>query len=110
MIRKVLVPLVLSVSVLGACGEREPGKSDGGVVSTTTALRFASCDAARAAGYSSMKRGEAGYSSQLDGDGDGVACDAPAKMTFAECQESAEYPGGKYAVEFDNGVCTVQRP
>lgn len=31
-------------------------------------------------------------------------------MTFAECQKTAEYPGGRYAVEFDNGVCTVQRP
>ena len=31
-------------------------------------------------------------------------------MTFAECQASAEYPGGRYAVEYDNGVCTVQKP
>lgn len=31
-------------------------------------------------------------------------------MTFATCQQSAEYPGGRYAVEYDNGVCTVQRP
>ena len=33
-----------------------------------------------------------------------------AGMTFAECQKSAEYPGGRYAVEYDNGVCTVQKP
>lgn len=42
-------------------------------------------------------------------------------MTYAECQASAEYPGftdgqgtayagGRYAVEYDNGVCKVQRP
>lgn len=31
-------------------------------------------------------------------------------MTFAECQQSAEYPGGRYSVSFDNGVCTVQKP
>lgn len=35
---------------------------------------------------------------------------APAGMSFAECQKSAEYPGGKYAVSYDNGVCTVQKP
>jgi hypothetical protein len=34
----------------------------------------------------------------------------PAGMTFAECQKSAEYPGGRYSVSFDNGVCTVQKP
>lgn len=52
----------------------------------------------------------------------GVACTEPAAtggavettsttagMTFAECQRSGEYPGGRYAVSFDNGVCTVQR-
>lgn len=32
----------------------------------------------------------------------------PAGMTFAQCQASAEYPGGRYAFEYDNGVCTVQ--
>lgn len=32
-------------------------------------------------------------------------------MTFEECQASAEYPGGgRYAVEYDHGVCKVQKP
>ena len=45
-----------------------------------------------------------------DGGGAG-ATPAPPKMTFAECQRSAEYGnGGQYAVEFDNGVCKVQKP
>lgn len=36
---------------------------------------------------------------------------AVAKMTFEECQASATSPaGGRYAVEFDNGVCKVQKP
>jgi excalibur domain protein len=38
-------------------------------------LNFGSCKEARAAGYSHMRRGEPGYSSHLDGDNDGVACD-----------------------------------
>lgn len=41
---------------------------------------------------------------------------AAPKMTYADCQKSAEYPGqdgysgGVYAFTFDNGVCTVQKP
>lgn len=100
-------------------GSSTPPKPAAGIVTDTTpttakAITFASCAAAKQAGYSAMKRGEAGYSAKLDGDGDGIACDqaaaTPAKMTFAECQKQGEYPGGRYAVEFDNGVCTVQKP
>lgn len=84
-------------------------------VAPTTAVSFSSCAKAAGAGYHDMRRGAPGYSSTLDADGDGVACDTtapttPKTMTFAECQKSAEYPGGKYAVEYDNGVCTVQKP
>lgn len=35
---------------------------------------------------------------------------APAGMTFADCQKSAEYPGGRYSFDYDNGVCNVQKP
>jgi Excalibur calcium-binding domain len=37
--------------------------------------RFRSCEAARKAGFTHMRRGQAGYSKGLDRDGDGVACD-----------------------------------
>jgi Excalibur calcium-binding domain len=37
--------------------------------------RFSSCKAARKAGYTHMRRGQPGYSGNLDRDGDGVACD-----------------------------------
>lgn len=40
----------------------------------------------------------------------GVAETTSSTMSFAECQKSGEYPGGSYAVEYDNGVCTVQKP
>lgn len=36
---------------------------------------FSSCKQARAAGYSHMRRGEPGYSPDLDRDKDGIACD-----------------------------------
>jgi hypothetical protein len=46
-----------------------PGGSGGGTV------RFESCAAARAAGAAPVHRGEPGYDSHLDGDGDGSACE-----------------------------------
>lgn len=42
---------------------------------STQGLHFRSCKEARAAGYSHMRRGEPGYSTHLDGDNDGIACD-----------------------------------
>jgi len=36
---------------------------------------YANCTAARAAGVTPIYRGEPGYSSKLDRDGDGVACE-----------------------------------
>ena len=36
---------------------------------------FANCDAARSAGAAPVHRGEPGYSSQLDRDGDGTGCE-----------------------------------
>ena len=37
---------------------------------------YKNCDAARAAGAAPIRKGEPGYRSALDRDGDGVACDA----------------------------------
>lgn len=39
-----------------------------------------------------------------------VAAVTSSTMSFAECQKSGEYPGGRYAVDYNNGVCTVQKP
>ena len=36
---------------------------------------FENCSAARAAGAAPVRRGDAGYGSHLDGDGDGIACE-----------------------------------
>lgn len=53
----------------------------GAPVTTTTAVSFASCAAASDAGYHDMTRGAPGYSSKLDGDGDGIACDQKVTTT-----------------------------
>jgi micrococcal nuclease len=39
------------------------------------AYRFRSCAAARAAGVAPMRRGDGAYNPNLDGDGDGIACE-----------------------------------
>ncbi|RYG85278.1 MAG: excalibur calcium-binding domain-containing protein [Alphaproteobacteria bacterium] len=36
---------------------------------------YRNCDAARAAGVAPLRAGEPGYRSELDRDGDGVACE-----------------------------------
>lgn len=96
-----LIPALAGLAVLGsACSSSS---------SPSKKISYSSCADVKAAGKAPLHKGDPGYSSKLDGDGDGTACDA-ARMTMAECQRSAEYPGGRYAVSFDNGVCTVQRP
>lgn len=54
---------------------RAASGSGGGSRSGGGSPRFSSCKEARAAGYSRMRRGEPGYSSNLDRDGDGIACE-----------------------------------
>jgi Excalibur calcium-binding domain len=49
--------------------KRKASSSGGG------ARKFKSCKEALRAGYSHMRRGQPGYSPNLDRDGDGVACD-----------------------------------
>lgn len=119
--------IALSVMTVGAaCGSTSSPKpaANPGQIETTTStavetttstvavVSYANCAAVKAAGKAPLQKGEPGYSSALDRDGDGTACDT--KMTFAECQTSAEYTTesgatGQYTVDFDNGVCTVQR-
>jgi Excalibur calcium-binding domain len=50
---------------------KKRGKSPTGA----SGRKFGSCAIARKAGYSHMRRGQKGYSANLDRDGDGVACD-----------------------------------
>ena len=51
--------------------------TDPGAATPTPAgsVLFESCDAARAAGEAPVRRGDRGYGSHLDGDGDGIACE-----------------------------------
>lgn len=68
----VIAPLNLtdpsdSPSAASGSGSAEPN-ADGNA-------GFGSCDEARAAGAAPVRRGDPGYSTELDGDGDGVACE-----------------------------------
>ena len=60
--------VILSLPTIGATKKRSAGNS--------TTVYFKSCKEARAAGYSDIKKGEPGYSSKLDRDGDGIACES----------------------------------
>lgn len=59
--------VILSLPTTGAVKKKSSGSS---------AVKFRSCKDARAAGYSDMKRGEPGYSPNLDRDNDGIACES----------------------------------
>jgi excalibur calcium-binding domain protein len=70
--RKVLLSIllggfILSLPTIGAVKKKASGNST---------IYFKSCKEARAAGYSDIKKGEPGYSSKLDRDGDGIACES----------------------------------
>ena len=60
--------VILTLPMAGATKKKSSGNS--------TTFKFNSCKAAKAAGYSDMKRGEPGYSTNLDRDGDGIACES----------------------------------
>ncbi len=51
------------------------GSPDPPQPTSTATAPYASCEEARAAGDAPMYRGEPGYSPDLDGDGDGIACE-----------------------------------
>ena len=59
---------ILSLPTIGATKKKSSENS--------TTVKFKSCKAAKAAGYSDMKRGEPGYSPNLDRDNDGIACES----------------------------------
>ncbi|WP_442957866.1 excalibur calcium-binding domain-containing protein [Phenylobacterium sp.] len=63
----------------GAATARDPRGPRGSVASPVRAApgpkAFQSCAAARAAGAAPMSRGDPGYNPNLDGDGDGLACE-----------------------------------
>lgn len=74
--RKILLAIllggvILTLPMAGAV-KKKVKKTSG----STTTVYFKSCKEARAAGYSDIKKGEPGYSSKLDRDGDGIACES----------------------------------
>jgi Excalibur calcium-binding domain len=63
------VPMLEFAAIESGLTKKKKRKSSSG------AAKFRSCVEARKAGYTHMRRGQAGYSKGLDRDGDGVACD-----------------------------------
>ena len=72
--RKVLLSILLVgfILALPMAGATKKVKKTTG----NSTVYFKSCKEARAAGYSDIKKGEPGYSSKLDRDGDGIACES----------------------------------
>lgn len=60
--RRILAAVAALTLTLAACG------------GVTASGKYASCDEARKAGKAPLHKGDEGYSSKLDRDGDGVAC------------------------------------
>jgi len=69
--KKVLLAIMLGGVILTLPMTGAAKKSSG-----NSTVYFKSCKEARAAGYSDIKKGEPGYSSKLDRDGDGIACES----------------------------------
>lgn len=59
----------------GTGGPRPASARIGRAPTVDGAYRFRSCAAARAAGVAPMRRGDGAYNPNLDGDGDGMACE-----------------------------------
>ncbi|WP_327139494.1 GmrSD restriction endonuclease domain-containing protein [Nocardia sp. NBC_01327] len=57
--------------VLSACGATTPAAP----ATSTVTIYFKTCDEVRAAGKAPLRRNDPGYRLQLDGNGDGVACE-----------------------------------
>ena len=70
--KKVLLAVLLGGVILALPMTGAAKKSSG----SSSTVYFKSCKEARAAGYSDIKKGEPGYSSKLDRDGDGIACES----------------------------------
>lgn len=58
-----------------SASSRSSSSSSGTAASGRSSTSYANCSAARAAGAAPLYRGQAGYSSRLDRDGDGIACE-----------------------------------
>lgn len=53
----------------------EPARPARDRAGTASAVYYAGCNEARAAGAAPIYRGEPGYREDMDGDGDGIACE-----------------------------------
>lgn len=77
--RDLLLLIVLAVAGLGTLanwlGGKQSSEAQSIMASDTTNVYYRYCSHARAAGAAPLHIGEPGYRSELDRDGDGVACE-----------------------------------
>ena len=59
--------------------ESKPRAAAPAPVREQSSVYYKNCDAARAAGAAPLRRGDPGYRSELDRDGDGIACESKKK-------------------------------
>ncbi len=59
--------------------ESKPRAAAPAPVREQSSVYYKNCDAARAAGAAPLRRGDPGYRSELDRDGDGIACEPKKK-------------------------------
>ena len=74
--KKVLLAIMLGGVILALPGTGAVKKKVKKTSGSSTTVKFRSCKAAKATGYSNMKKGEPGYSPNLDRDNDGIACES----------------------------------
>ncbi len=78
--------------------------------SSIAQVSFDSCDDAAAAGYHDMRRGQPGYSSRLDRDGDGVACETDSGIPAYGPQNPGTVPSSTTSTTASTTSTTTTAP
>lgn len=122
MTKLALALLAAGLTVTAACSTT-PTTEQKGVVTTqptaaptttTAGLTFKSCAEAKAAGHQDIKKGSPGYSTNLDGNRDGVACEtekpeARVGLPAVYDEIAAETDCGELQATFDRAETTSKR-
>ncbi|MEU8521432.1 excalibur calcium-binding domain-containing protein [Streptomyces sp. NPDC048577] len=84
-----------------------PSPTKAATPTPTPGVYYRNCDAARTAGAAPVRRGEPGYGSHLDRDGDGIGCEPYSGGSSTGGSGSGESSSGGGSVYYKN--CTAAR-